>query len=290
VEKEKGVPVAGHLSFISSLGKKVTRYVLENTGTVPLDDSVLVYPEFTGLRVHPVAHDVRTLDPGSRRNELASGRPAGSIASSRTARELSHGVAQRLADAVLQKVERKHEAYFIGRLAAAPAGVDVAPARVRAQAAVVLARLPVVFQNVVPFGAATAIQKVRSVDRGTPPGTVARAAETRFVLPRDAGAGRTPAKVFLRIHAPRSLSKGELALSVRACEGDALVPLELGGEEPHAPGEHAARSSAVELRVPAIEIVHPRERSITFLQEFQRPANVPDEGYVAGLQVEVVYE
>src|SRR5262249_27223575 len=151
---------------------------------------------------------------------------------------------------------------------------------VRAQATVVLVRLPVDFDDFVPFGAAAAERSVRA-DEGPTSGAgyEARVAETRLSLPTGAGRGKKVQRLLVRASAQTQLTPRDLRLSVRSTQSGAFVPLSaIVGK----PDEGSSREVIFTLPAPAAQFIDETTQSIVVRQQFERPSGAPDETQLVG--------
>jgi hypothetical protein len=198
-----------------------TEVDIENSGTLPLDDAVLLFPEFTPTGWHAMGYAfTRSIERGEKVQLLATGRPVATIAKdSSQQKDLGQALAQKLVQERIAKrvteLGEQTEAILVARM---PEGAPVLagePAlRLRANAQLLVARVPFVFADRVPLGTSSVVRDVREAAAiGTASsGKVAWTAVSRIALPRGAGLDRPPTRVRIEI-VPTGAPLRELVLS-----------------------------------------------------------------------------
>jgi hypothetical protein len=171
---------------------------LENTGLPTLEEAQLIFPDFSlpaahGGATRAVMQELGNVLRGSKLTQVVTPHPLLSATAGSGKKDLGQALAQRIAtDRAQRRVESSREpfeAVLVARFGdTLPVVQTKQTVNVRANAAVVLVRFPVVFEDVIPLGAATITREAHEVASvgSTANGKVPWVAETRIELPRHA--------------------------------------------------------------------------------------------------------
>lgn len=251
-----------------------TRIELTNDGPIPLEEAVVIFPDVKRTGMRAFLHDltgplVRGADvkvDAKFQNAVAwtQGGPS--------QKDLAQSLQRRLVtDKLIKKVEdarEPFEAILLAQAPDAPPSVSAQPqVRMRAQATLVIARLPFVFEDHVPTGTCIVRKDVAQVASGSPSSAI-----VTIELPSGAGAGRPPTTLKLEV-TPQNISLDRVQLAWRDADGK-WQPIALPKQTDDGDEKRANRRALVVLPLEALEM---GRRMITLREIVDPPgAGMPD--------------
>ncbi len=178
-------------------------YAIENKGPLALEDAVLVFPQFQAGAPHAQFTELPPrFGPGEQATGTAIPKPAAAYSQGGpTQKDLAQTIERRLVpERVLRHVEDAREPFEAVLVAheEQPSSLTAAPqVRTRAQASLLVVRIPLAFDDRVPLGACAVRRDVAPVTSGGP-----SVASVRIELPPGAGGGKPPRALRLEVTSP----------------------------------------------------------------------------------------